>query len=87
MFVKVGPIEVTETVFVAGKVRGHPVQNDSDTVLVERINEKHEILRFSVTAGGGKETEGFVAPGPVEWMFHHRKKLHVSKTHALHIFG
>ena len=87
MLIKVGSVKKTEAVLVAREMRRDPVQDDTDTVLVERINEEHEILGRPVAARGRKVPEGFITPGSVERMFHHGKKLHVSEPQASHIFG
>ncbi len=41
---KVGPIEETEPVLVIGKMRGHPIQDHADLVLMEAVDKVHEIL-------------------------------------------
>src|SRR6185295_7588982 len=52
MFVKVGAVEVAERPFVCGKVRGHPVQNHRYSMLVQVIDQVHQVLRSAITAGG-----------------------------------
>jgi hypothetical protein len=86
MLVEVGAVKKTQTVFVAGKMGGHPVQNHPDPMLMQAIDEKHEVLGRAVTAGRGKVTKRQVSPGSVKGMFRDRQKLHMGETHVLYIF-
>ncbi len=80
MLVELGSVEVGEAHLVRGKVRGHPVEDDSDARLVELIDQVHEILRRAVAAGGGEIPCRLVAPGAVEGVFHHRQELDVGEA-------
>src|SRR5881398_1276634 len=51
VLVQMGAIEEPEPVLVGGKVRGHPVQDDPDPVLVQVVDQIHEVLWRSVPAG------------------------------------
>ncbi len=63
VLVEVRAVEVGEAVLVGGEVRGHPVENDADAVLVQVVDQVHEVLRRAVAAGGREVAGGLVAPG------------------------
>ena len=87
VLVEVGAVEEAEAVFVRGKVGRHPVQDDADAVLVQVVDEIHEILGSAVAAGGGEVAGGLVAPGAVKGMLHDRQEFHVGKAQALDVLG
>ncbi len=87
MLVKMGSVEKHQAMFVAGKMRRHPVQDDADAVLVQVVDQKHEILRGAVAAGGCKEPQCLVSPGAVEGVLHYRQELHMGEPHGQHILG
>jgi len=79
VLVKVSAVEVTQAVLVRGKVGGHPIQDDADAVLMELIDEVHEVLRRAIAARGRKVAGGLVPPGTVEGVLHERQELHVGE--------
>ncbi len=72
VFIKVCSVKICQTMFIRGEMGRHPVQDHTDFILMEKVDEKHEILRTAIAAGGSKITSHLVSPGPVERMFHHR---------------
>jgi hypothetical protein len=48
---------------VSGKMRRHPVEDHPYAVLVQAVNQIHEVLGSSIAAGGGKVPGRLVAPG------------------------
>src|SRR5262249_49564430 len=54
MLIQMCPIEITKSMRVGGKMRRHPVENDADTVLMQDIDQVHEVLRSAVVAGWRK---------------------------------
>src|ERR1700693_690735 len=80
-----GAIEVSQAVGVGRKVRRHPVQDDGDAMLMQVVDQIHEILWRAVARCGGEIASGLVSPGTIERMFHHRQEFHMSKSHALDI--
>jgi len=87
MFEEVAAVESTEPVFIGRKMGRHPIQNDSDIVLVELVDQVHEVLRRPIVAGGGKVPGGLIAPGAKEGMVHQGQKLHMSEAQSLHILN
>src|SRR5439155_19723730 len=59
---EVGAVEVLEAKLVGGKVGGDPVEDDPDSVLVQIVDEEHEVLRRSVAARRREVTGDLVAP-------------------------
>ena len=68
-------------------MRWHPVHDDTDPMLVERIDKIHEILRRAVAGSRGEVAGGLVAPRAVKWVLAHRHQLHVSEVHAGGVVG
>ena len=87
VFIKVCAVEVSESVRVGGEVRGHPVENHSDAVLVQVVDQVHEILRRAVAGSRREVSGGLVSPGTVERMLHHGQELNVREAQLANIFG
>src|SRR5260370_3408808 len=85
VFIKMRPIEESEAVFIGGKMRGDAVEDDADAVLVELVNEKHEILRSAVARGRRKIARGLVAPGAKKRVLHDGQELDVGVSHAFDV--
>ena len=66
VFVEMGAVEVAEAVFVAREVGRHPVEDDADAALVQRVDEEHEVLRRAEAAGRGEVADRLIAPRGVE---------------------
>ena len=75
MFEQTRPVEPRKTVGIDRKVRRDPVQNDRDSGAMQRIHEKHEVLRRSEAAGRGEIGERLVPPRAEKRMLHDRKEL------------
>src|SRR5688572_25110690 len=86
-FEKRRAVEQRQAVFVVGEVRRNPVQEYSDTVLMQAVDEKHCILRRAVSAGWGKVTSRLIPPRTIEGMFGERKELDMSEAKPLRIRG
>ena len=87
VFVKMRAIEVGKAVGVGREVGGNPVENHGNAVLVQIIDQIHEILRRAVARGGGEVAGGLVSPGAEEWVLHDWQELDVGIAHAVHVFG
>ena len=87
MLENMGAVEISETVRVSGKMGRHPIEDDPDVVLMQRVDEKHQILRRAVVGRWRKIAGDLIAPGTEERMVHQRQKFHVRESHAAHIFG
>src|SRR5579872_13359 len=80
MLVKVRSIKITYAVLIGGKMRWNPIKVNADFVLMEIVNEEHEVLRRAVAAGRSKIASRLVAPRSTERMLHHRQKLHMREA-------
>ena len=87
MFVEMRAVEVGEAVSVGREVRWNPVEDDADAVLVQVVDQVHEVLRRAVARGGREVSGGLVSPGTVEGMLHHGQKLDVGESHLADVFG
>ena len=87
MLVQVGPVEVDQAVRIGGKVRRHPVEDHADALLMQMIDEVHEVLRRAIARGRGEISGGLIAPGPVERVLGDRHQLDVREPHAQHVVG
>ena len=87
VLVEVRPVEVGEAVLVGREVGRHPVEDDPDPALVQRVHEVHQVLGRALAAGGGEVAEALVAPRAVEGVLHHRQELHVGEAHLLDVVG
>ena len=59
---EVGAVEEAQAVLVVREVRRDPVQDHADAVLMEVVDQEHEVLRGPVPGGGGEIARGLVAP-------------------------
>src|SRR5438067_1880429 len=87
MLEEIGAIEVGEAMLIVGKMRRHPVEDDTDALLVEMIDEKHQILRCAIACRRRKVTYGLIAPRAVKGMLHNRQQLDMGEAHLLGILG
>ena len=80
VLVEVGAVEEPEAVLVSGEMRGNPIEDDADAVLVERIDEVHEVLGCTETATGREVPGRLVAPRTEERVLHDRQELEVGES-------
>src|SRR3989304_3535273 len=80
-------VEEGKAMLVIGKVGRHPIQDHADALLVQSIDEKHEVLGRPVPAGRGEVSGGLVSPGTIEGMLRDRQEFHMGETHFLDIGG
>ena len=87
MFVQVRSVEIPECVFVGRKVRRAPIEDDANVVLVQVIDQVHQVLTAAVPSRWCEIATGLVAPRRVERVFHDRQELDMGKAHLLDIIG
>src|SRR5207253_7409246 len=78
---------VGEAIGVRWKMRGDPVEDYSESLLVKLIDEVHEIFGYAKSACGGEVPEGLVAPRSGVWVLHYREEFDMSKMHLFQIAG
>ena len=54
-------------------------------MLVHIVDKIHELGSGAITAGRRIISGHLIAPGLIQWMFHHRKQLHMGVSHLFHI--
>ena len=87
MLVEMRAVKVGQAVLVGREMRGHPVQDDTDTTLMQVIDEIHEILRRAEAAGRCEIPCRLVAPRAVEGMLRDGQKLHVCEAQFVDVIG
>ena len=85
MFVETRAIETRQCPIIPGKMRRNPIDNDSDTCFMQRIDEKLKIIRRSVPAGRGKKAGHLVTPRWIKRMLRHRHEFDVREPHFLDV--
>src|SRR5690242_3193965 len=81
MLIKRGAVETREAERVAREVRRHPVENHSDTALMQYIDQVFEIVRGAEARSRGEIATYLVSPRACERMLHHRHDLDVREPH------
>ncbi len=59
---EMGAVKVRQAMLVRRKMRRHPIENDADTVLMQRVDQKHQILRRAIVTRRRKVTGDLIAP-------------------------
>ena len=77
MFKEMAAVESAEPMLVRREVRGDPVQNHANLVLMQLINQVHQILRRAIVAGRSEVSGRLVAPGPKKGMIHQWQEFYV----------
>src|SRR5579859_2580043 len=85
MLVEMGAIELGESVGVARKMCGRPVQKNANARLVASVDEFHEFGGRAVAAGGGEIANRLISPGTVKGMLHDGEQLDVGVAEVLHV--
>ncbi len=87
MLVEVRPVEIAEAGFILRKMRGNPIQDDADAVLMKIVDEIHEIRRRAEPAGRSKVADDLVSPRTIEGMLHDGQELDMRKTRVVDVIG
>src|SRR6266853_3445800 len=87
MLEQMSAVKEGEAMAVGREVRWDPVENDRDVVLVQVVDEVHEILRRAVTRRGSEVTRGLIAPGTIERMLHDREQFDVCESELIYVVG
>ena len=82
-----GAIKKSRAVFVAGKMRRHPIEDDADAALMQVIDQVHEVLRRAEVSRRRKKPGNLIAPRAKKRMIHHRHEFHVGVIQLLQIIG
>ncbi len=85
MFVEVCAIKFPKSMNIFRKMRGHPIQNYADAIVMAMVNKIHKILRLAKTTCGRKIPRHLISPRTVKRMLHHGHQLDVRKAMLLDI--
>ena len=80
VLVQRGAVEPAERELVAREVRRHPVQDHADPGLVERVDERPEVVGLAHRRDRGVEAGHLIAPGAGERVVHDRHELDVREA-------
>jgi hypothetical protein len=72
---------------IGGEVRRHPVEDDADAMLVQIIDQVHQVLGRAVATGGGIVSCGLIAPGAIKRMLHERHEFDVREAQSSDVIG
>ena len=70
---------------IPGKVRGHPVKQNTNALLVHVAHEVLKVLRRTETACRGIVTRGLISPRAIVGIFSNRQQFNVGKSHIFDI--
>src|SRR5579859_4242811 len=87
VFIEMGAIKVTESSAIFGKVRWHPIQEDTDTLPVHIIDEVLKVFRRTKAAGWRIIAGDLVAPGGIIGILTHRHQFNMSKAQVFDIWS
>ena len=62
MLVEMRAVKKCQAMFVAGKMRRHPVENDADAAPMQDIDQVHEVLRCAKVGRRRKITGNLITP-------------------------
>src|SRR5579884_3854768 len=80
-------VKIRQAMRIRRKARRYPVENHSNTSLVQIVHKEHEVLRRSIARRGSKISRGLITPGGVEGMLHDGQQFHMGEVHAVYIVG
>ncbi|MNC20762.1 hypothetical protein D3C75_687250 [compost metagenome] len=66
---------------IFGKMSRNPVQQYANPCLMQLVDEIHQILRFTITAGRRKITCALITPGQIIRMFGQRHEFYMGIAH------
>ena len=85
MFIQAGSVKAAKSERIFRKMCRYPVQDHTDSLLMEIIHKIHEIFTGSISAGRRIISGYLIAPGTVKRMFHNGHDFHMGVSHLFHI--
>ena len=80
VFVESRTIETGQRMFVLGKMRGHPIENDADAGQMTAIHEALEGFRTAMARRGRVIASHLVTPTAIERVFGHAHQFHMGEA-------
>ena len=65
---------------IGREMRGHPIENHADAMLMQVVHQIHEILRRAVARGGREIAGGLISPRSVKRMLHDGQEFDVGEA-------
>jgi hypothetical protein len=87
VLVERGAVELRKPVRIVGKMPGHPVEQDAETVRVAGVDQRGEIGRRPEAAGRRIQAGRLIAPGAVERMLAHGEEFNMGEAEVAGISG
>ena len=85
MLIQATAVKTRQTVFIARKMRRHPIQDDGNACAVKSIDQHLEAVRLTVPIGRRKQTNRLIPPRTLERVFGDGQQLDMGKAHILHV--
>ena len=85
VLVEACPVKGCKAMGIPRKMGRNPVQDHTDSFVMHMIHKRLEIVRCSETARRRIVSGDLISPGLIQWMFHHRKQLHMGISHLFYI--
>ena len=85
VFKKRRAVKVCKRIGVLRKVRRHPVHDNTDSVLVQRVNQRHQLDRLAVAAVGRIIARHLIPPGAVKRVLGQGHHLDMGIAHLFQI--
>src|SRR6266498_5375133 len=85
VLVERGAVEARECPLVAREMGGHPVEDDADSLLVQLVDERPEVVGIAETCGRREVARDLVAPRAAVRVLHHRQQLDVREAEILRV--
>src|SRR5207249_5865429 len=80
-------VEIGESVRVGRKMRRHPVEDQPYPVLMQHVDEVHEVLRRPVARGRREKSRRLISPRSVEGMLGDGHELDMRESHVSRVYG
>jgi len=80
VLVKMRSIEIAKTRLILWEMCRNPIQNHSNSVLMEMVHEIHEVAWRPKPAGRSEVAGRLVSPRTIEGMLHNWKQFNVRET-------
>ena len=79
-------VEIGKAMGIFWKMCRHPVQNHTDSGIVQDIHHFHKVLRTAVARSRCKVARNLIAPGAVKGVLRNTHELHMGVAHIVAVF-
>ncbi|MPM81083.1 hypothetical protein SDC9_128135 [bioreactor metagenome] len=78
-------VKEPEPVRISGEMRGHPIHDDADALLMCPVDEIHQLFRLAIARRRCIVARHLIAPARVVGIFHQRHDLDMGISHVCHV--